>query len=394
MWAEPPARSHHGLSWDPVGGRTLLFGGVLDGEGAPCPAGSEAAVLYGSYCLFHDLWAWDGSSWEELTPPVRGDSPPARTEGATAVDGARGVLVLFGGQYSQWPHRPCDDGASPSTTALRWRGDTWEWDGDEWAEVVPEDDEGDGDPSPRDSATAVWDEVLGEVLLYGGTVDVGGAGDPCPDGRVAGQHGYCNLGDLWSWDGTRWLDRSGPAGGAEGRYGHVMAYDSLRGRTLVYGGDRYLAVGAGDPSAGPAALWAVDWRGAQAPATTWEGLTLRAAASGLGWELDLDPVDDPGDPDDDTDLVGEAVPGVALAAWDVRLGAWRELDRGEDDGAAPASLGWETDDGREARRLLLPSDRRLYLALRPLVGLGNGTGDAQVEVDWVELRVRYRWPAE
>jgi len=304
------------------------------------------------------------------------------------------VLVLFGGQYSQWPHRPCDDGASPSTTALRWRGDTWEWDGDEWAEVVPEDDEGDGDPSPRDSATAVWDEVLGEVLLYGGTVDVGGAGDPCPDGRVAGQHGYCNLGDLWSWDGTRWLDRSGPAGGAEGRYGHVMAYDSLRGRTLVYGGDRYLAVGAGDPSAGPAALWAVDWRGAQAPATTWEGLTLRAAASGLGWELDLDPVDDPGDPDDDTDLVGEAVPGVALAAWDVRLGAWRELDRGEDDGAAPASLGWETDDGREARRLLLPSDRRLYLALRPLVGLGNGTGDAQVEVDWVELRVRYRWPAE
>jgi len=512
-WDEPPARSHHRLAWDAVGARTLLFGGVVDGEGAACPAGSEAAVLYSSYCLFHDLWAWSGSGWTELTPAVRGDSPPPRTEGGAAFDAGRGTLVLFGGQYSQWPHRQCDDGTSPNTTSVCWRGDTWEWDGDGWREVVPQDVENDGNPSPRDRATLVYDEVLGEVLMYGGTVDVGAAGDPCPDGRIAGNNGYCNLGEVWSWNGTRWLDRGAPAGGAEGRYGQAMAYDALREVTLVYGGDRYIERGqdnladawewdgaawrqgddgegdgpgarryaalahdptlgrsllfgghkrfargdyrqmqdvwawdgttwselsltgllpdkrafhdlafdrargrlvlfggiraeniggyflaageasadtwelGGDATDGPAALWVIDWRSAQVPASAWEGLTVRATASGLGHGLDLDPADD-------GDLVGEAVPGVALSAWDVRLGAWRELDRGQDAGDVPATLGWDEDGADEAGRLLLPSDGRLHLALQPLAGLGNGTGDARVQVDWVELRVRYRWPAQ
>ena len=84
----------------------------------------------------------------------------------------------------------------------------------------------------------------------------------------------------------------------------------------------------------------------------------------------------------------------SLSAWDVRLGAWRELDRGQDAGDVPATLGWDEDGADEAGRLLLPSDGRLHLALQPLAGLGNGTGDARVQVDWVELRVRYRWPAQ
>jgi len=40
--------------------------------------------------------------------------------------------------------------------------------------------------------------------------------------------------DTWEWDGVTWVQRAGPGPGQ--RAEHVMAYDSIRGRTVVFGG--------------------------------------------------------------------------------------------------------------------------------------------------------------
>jgi len=45
------------------------------------------------------------------------------------------------------------------------------------------------------------------------------------------------IGDTWEWDGTSWMQRTttGPAP----RYGHAMAYDSARSRVVLFGGESY-----------------------------------------------------------------------------------------------------------------------------------------------------------
>jgi len=51
-------------------------------------------------------------------------------------------------------------------------------------------------------------------------------------------HRYATLEEVWAWDGTRWtLER--PAGPRpDARHGHALAYDSLRRRVVLFGGQR------------------------------------------------------------------------------------------------------------------------------------------------------------
>ena len=62
-----------------------------------------------------------------------------------------------------------------------------------------------------------FDRQTGRVLLYGGV-------------------GATPFGDLWQWDGAQWTEipLTGPTPGK--RFGHAMAYDAERGRTVLYGG--------------------------------------------------------------------------------------------------------------------------------------------------------------
>ena len=66
-----------------------------------------------------------------------------------------------------------------------YQGDTWEWDGDRWAQVS---DEGDGGPSPRYAHAMAYDAARSVTILFGG----------------AGPRGPAGLGDTWEWDGVRW----------------------------------------------------------------------------------------------------------------------------------------------------------------------------------------------
>ena len=50
-----------------------------------------------------------------------------------------------------------------------------------------------------------------------------------------GGYGGSYRGDTWEWDGTVWVDKT-PATSPSARDAHAMAYDSARGRIVLFGG--------------------------------------------------------------------------------------------------------------------------------------------------------------
>lgn len=122
--------------------------------------------------------------------------PSARWYDVLAYDSARGVTVLFGG------HRGGGGGT--------WFGDTWEWDGAEWALS------NEAGPAARYETAMAYDAAREVVVLFGGA-----------DGETT-------FGDTWEWDGVAWTlaATEGP-----GRRRHALAYDAARGVTVVYGGE-------------------------------------------------------------------------------------------------------------------------------------------------------------
>ncbi len=228
----PHARTGAGMAYDGARGRSVLFGGMY---------WDPAAAHYLS-----DTWVWDGAAWVEKTPPT---SPPARAPGAMAYDSARDRVVLFGGQNAAGgPYR-----------------DTWEWDGSTWAIRTPATS-----PRARFGVAMAYDSQRARVVLFGGVTGAGGLAladtwvwdgstwvgstpAPSPPARWYAAMAYDSrraravlfgglsstpgvyLADTWEWDGSTWVDRT-PAASPSARYGAVMAYDSLRGRVVLFGG--------------------------------------------------------------------------------------------------------------------------------------------------------------
>lgn len=214
----PPTGSDHAMAYDSSRERVVLYSGYdaydtweWDGStwanvtpGAPGPSLTLPSMAYdsrrGRTVLFgrgsgSETWEWDGTTWIDVTPAV---SPPYRIWQAMAYDGARGRVVLFGGY-----------GAGGVLA------DTWEWDGTSWYDVTPA-----VSPPGRIGSALVYDESLGRVILFGGSE-------------------YSSTGtsrsDTWTWDGATWEEVTPPSG-PSGRYFHAMAYDSARGRVVLFGG--------------------------------------------------------------------------------------------------------------------------------------------------------------
>ncbi|MGE3173538.1 MAG: hypothetical protein AB7O97_13020 [Planctomycetota bacterium] len=76
-------------------------------------------------------------------------------------------------------------------------------------------------PSARAGHDMVFDLGRGVMVLYGGF-------NPSPAGGLS-------LDDTWEWNGTDWT-QAAPLATPGGRAAFGMAYDALRGRTVVYGG--------------------------------------------------------------------------------------------------------------------------------------------------------------
>ena len=49
-------------------------------------------------------------------------------------------------------------------------------------------------------------------------------------------------------------------------------------------------------------------------------------------------------------------------------------------------------DAVESKRYLFAGNGRFYLRLKPLAGIGNGPGPAQIIINYAEIGIDYRWP--
>lgn len=230
----PSGRGGSSFVWDSVGDRAILFGGVV-----------------GSGRTTDETWEYKDGAWNELDPPNR---PEARKYAAAAFDRVRGRMVLFGGFKTTVTVDPESQREIFTDALLR---DTWEFDGTTWTKTEDGPDvtaavmvydgtrhetlllgmKADSStvmyrytwpgweamtpanlPVCLSRASAVWQDVFGNVVLYGGA---------CNTGLVPGI--------TWEWDGTNWTAVEGAL--SPGRvYGHAMAWDAARGEVLLFGG--------------------------------------------------------------------------------------------------------------------------------------------------------------
>jgi hypothetical protein len=172
---KPPQRYYAAMAYDSARARTVLFGGYGGPNG-----------------ILADTWEWDGNDWVERTPAA---SPPVRGDHAMAFDSTRGRVVLLGG-----------------TGSAGRLSDTWEWDGSTWVEHSPATR-----PGPRIYHDMVYDSARGRVVVFGGHRDADYYFD-----------------DTWEWDGSLWVERKPPRPST--RIGHDMTYDGTRERVVLFGG--------------------------------------------------------------------------------------------------------------------------------------------------------------
>jgi hypothetical protein len=178
----PTPRTQASAVYDAARNQIVLFGGtVLDGSG------------------MNDTWIWDGTTWIQQHPA---HSPSARYAAAMAYDPATQRVVLFGGEVVTGGQAP---------TPL---GDTWTWDGNDWAQQIPA-----VSPSPRyEPGFANGGQGIAP-LLFGGSAE-----------------GNVQLGDAWTWDGSipTWLPVA--AIGPLARAGLKLVFDPSRGVDVMFGG--------------------------------------------------------------------------------------------------------------------------------------------------------------
>ncbi|HEX6943204.1 MAG TPA: kelch repeat-containing protein [Gemmatimonadaceae bacterium] len=179
--APPPDRALEGLAFESATGLVVMFGG------------SGASGLLG------DTWLLAGNTWLQQTPPT---SPSPRTNMHMAQSPTAARVVLFGGA------------TGPGTVDAA----TWEFDIGtmNWIDMTPA-----LGPSPaaRQHGGLVHDSQRGRTIVFGGTNGSGGA----------------FFGDTWEWDGSTWTNMT-PAVSPAARAWHAMTYDSVRGRTVLFGG--------------------------------------------------------------------------------------------------------------------------------------------------------------
>jgi hypothetical protein len=215
---EPIPREWEGMAFDPVRGKTVLFGGNTfqgqndetwewdglswalrtptdpEGDGNPFAreklvlaydAAREEVILFGGYNNGYqepaDTWGWNGSSWRAYDQPENKPLPPARGWPGFAYDPLRERIVMAGGHGNDYYY------------------DVWEWDGAQWTEIAAQPDPEHGQPLLQyvEGTRLVWHPVLQKILLVGGF------------------NGSAGRNWIWSWDGSAWdlleQDQSNPS---------------------------------------------------------------------------------------------------------------------------------------------------------------------------------------
>lgn len=220
----PNGRTMHTMCYDAARARTILFGGIgkptpvdtwswdgtvwsIEATSGPSPrhqAGMvydllrQRVVLYGGWEFadsFGDTWEFVNGQWTEK----QGTAPRIYGYAETLTfDSTRGLATLFSGHYPT---------AQGGPSLFVWNGSSWS------SQSV-------SGPPARTAHAATFDSLRGRLMIFGGFL---------------GLYGNSLLGDLWEFDGTRWIDRG--SSGPSPRYRAAMAYDTARGVTMLFGGN-------------------------------------------------------------------------------------------------------------------------------------------------------------
>lgn len=184
----PSPRYAHEMVYDEQRQVTMLFGGLQQ-------TGSS-----------DETWLWNGDLWQ--LSPQGAIHPSARNWHEMVYDSARDVVVLFGG----W-----DQGAGQENDF----GDTWEWNGVVWTNITPSIVG--ASPAPRWAHDMAYDAARKKTVLFSGY------SYRLPSGQQ-------QFGDTWEYDGEARTWTLVATTGPQPRHEHAMAYDSRRGRVLLFGG--------------------------------------------------------------------------------------------------------------------------------------------------------------
>ena len=193
----PSRRSYGSMVYDSVRQRAFSFGGSV---------GSNDNFL-------NDSWEWDGAGWSLVCPTATcTTSPTARSRGALAYHPGRQRALYFGGLV----------GPTPGTTT----NETWEWSGATkvWTKVCPTAT-CTTTPTARVDTAMAYHAGRGRIVLVGGSA-----------GADEIWELYWNtVSASWQWNQICLAGSCGTA--PTGRSAHAMAYDSDRGRIVLYGGN-------------------------------------------------------------------------------------------------------------------------------------------------------------
>lgn len=198
----PMSFTESASAYDASSGRLYRFGGV-----ARRGVGFVVDDYYGA-AHWARMWVMDTDTCGWRRAPEHGTPPALRKGAAMAWDGARGVVVLFGGAT-----RDCNSGQACLLS------DTWEYEpvSGDWT-VVP----GDVHPEARAGASLAFDSTTGAVVLFGGYAN---AGTLSP------------LGDTWAYDtGSKVWQRVASNDEPAARRGASLVFDPDRGRAVLAGG--------------------------------------------------------------------------------------------------------------------------------------------------------------
>jgi len=219
----PPARSYLAMTYDPISGKVIAFGG-FDGTR-----------------YLNDTWSFDGTSWTQIaTQPA----PPARSAAQMTYDSVAQKVVLFGGYNGsnylgdtwlwngailQWAQATPAHQPTPVTGPMLFpdpngRADLfggfdghfyqltmWEWNGSDWTQLFPQTV-----PFARSLAAVATNTSTGQVVMFGGLADV-------------------NPNNTWTYDGTTWTLQS-PAVQPLLVYAASAAFDPGQQAVVLFGG--------------------------------------------------------------------------------------------------------------------------------------------------------------
>jgi len=192
-FAEPSARIRAAAGYDPLRKRTVVFGGQ-----------SSSRRKFGcgaSGCMLNDTWEWDGSKW---TAGSSTGAPAVRAGDQLDYDTSARVLRLYGGDsYSS---------TGPTDTTYT---DVYSYNGAGW---TPQSSA--GHTSVRASAMA-YDANANKLVTFGGVVVANGSASN----------------ETWTWSSSGGWVKLAPATPPTARDDAALAYDPVRKRSVLFGGN-------------------------------------------------------------------------------------------------------------------------------------------------------------